>query len=293
MVKQIVGDLIKSAKKGEFEVIAHQCNCFNTMGSGIAKSIKDEWQEASDVDDATTKGDMSKLGTITFTKNTTPIIVNLYGQFDYWSKGVLTDYASLQKSLIEMKQKFPGKKIGMPKIGSLRARGDWSVILPIIEKVFCDTTDDVTIVEWEQDVATTKSANNSLSNNTNYGNQTGAIAKLSAFSKPNTPTSVIVPKTTISSIVPILPAKKKFRGKRKCKVCNTSHSTKDMFNYLPSVWVCKVKCHGIFMDKLNKIITQASIDIAKNNPQSILNSSIAPYNYQQTPLPKTVNTITD
>ncbi len=275
MVKQIIGDLIRSAKNGEFEVIAHQCNCFNTMGAGIARSIRLEWQEAADVDNATQKGDPNKLGTITYTENTNPIIVNLYGQFDFHGNGVLTNYDALEKALMEMKQKFPGKKIGMPKVGSLRARGDWSVILPIIEKVFSDPTDDVTIVEWEQDanaVSTTSSqkAISSGSSNTNYGNQTGAIAKLSAFS---TPSSSVSATPVISSKAVTTPSKKKFKGKRKCKVCQTYHPVKDMYNYLTSVWVCKGKCHVIFMDNLNKLITQNSTDTtSKSLPklQSIL-----------------------
>jgi O-acetyl-ADP-ribose deacetylase (regulator of RNase III) len=113
MIKEIKGDLIRSAKNGEFDLIAHQANCFNTMGSGIAKSIKEEWPEAAAVDSATIKGDRSKLGTISFTTNTNPIIVNLYGQFDYWSPGVLTDYDALEKALLKMKETFPSKKIGM------------------------------------------------------------------------------------------------------------------------------------------------------------------------------------
>ena len=89
MIKHIIGDLVEKKKNGEFDVIAHQANCYNTMGSGIALSIKNEWPEAADVDNATIKGDQSKLGTISFTKNTNPIIVNLYGQFNYWDKGIL------------------------------------------------------------------------------------------------------------------------------------------------------------------------------------------------------------
>lgn len=274
MVKQIIGDLIRSAKNGEFEVIAHQCNCFNTMGAGIARSIRLEWQEAADVDNATQKGDPNKLGTITYTENTNPIIVNLYGQFDFHGNGVLTNYDALEKALMEMKQKFPGKKIGMPKVGSLRARGDWSVILPIIEKVFSDPTDDVTIVEWEQDatVVSTVSSQKAISSgssNTNYGKQTGAISKLSAF---NTPSSISVSATPTASSKPVH-TKKKFKGTRKCRICHTEQAVKNLYNYMPSVWVCKTNCHEIFMDNLKNLITQNSMDTA-SNPQVPLPSSV-------------------
>jgi len=36
----IKGNLITLAKKGEFDVIVHGCNCLNVMGAGIAKQIK-------------------------------------------------------------------------------------------------------------------------------------------------------------------------------------------------------------------------------------------------------------
>ena len=42
----IKGDLIKLAQAGEFDVIVQGCNCFNTMGSGLAKQIKAEIPEA-------------------------------------------------------------------------------------------------------------------------------------------------------------------------------------------------------------------------------------------------------
>ena len=255
MIKQITGDLIKSAKQGNFDVIAHQANCFNTMGSGIAKSIREEWPEAAAVDSATIKGDHSKLGTLTHTKNTSPIIVNLYGQFDYWSQGVLTNYDALEKALLEMKSKFPNKRIGLPKIGALRARGDWNTIFAIIKKVFCDDSDDVTIVEWEQ-----TDVKNQIAKAHKNSTNSSIISSLSAFSSP---APLQIPKSQISNNVQsnilssnLTLVKTKFHGKRKCKVCNIYHPIKEMNNYLPSVWVCKKNrvtlipdCNDIFISK--------------------------------------------
>ena len=56
-MKYIKGDLIKLALIGNFEVIAHGCNCMCTMGAGIAKTIKSEFPEAYQADCATEKGD--------------------------------------------------------------------------------------------------------------------------------------------------------------------------------------------------------------------------------------------
>ena len=46
------------------DVIAHVANCFNTMGSGVALAIKNEFPDAYAVDCKTTAGDPSKMGTI-------------------------------------------------------------------------------------------------------------------------------------------------------------------------------------------------------------------------------------
>ena len=41
---EIKGDLIELAKAGEFDVIAHGCNCFNAQKSGIARQMAEEFQ---------------------------------------------------------------------------------------------------------------------------------------------------------------------------------------------------------------------------------------------------------
>lgn len=147
MIRYTDGDLVRDAE--QFEVIAHCCNCFCTMGSGIAPQIKAKFPEAYAVDCATGKGDMNKLGTITYTQNTTPIVVNLYGQYDYTGRRsgrMDLDYAALKSALIQMKEKFSGKRIGMPKIGAGLAGGDWNIIEGIISEVFAG--EYVTIVNY-------------------------------------------------------------------------------------------------------------------------------------------------
>ena len=147
MIKYVEGDLVRDAD--QYEVIAHCCNCFCTMGAGIAPQIKHKFPEAYAVDCATTAGDQDKLGTITYTENTTPIVVNLYGQFDY--KGRLQgrmdlDNTALRKSLAAMKAKFSGKKFGLPMIGAGLAGGDWNIIERIIQEEL--NGEDVTVVKY-------------------------------------------------------------------------------------------------------------------------------------------------
>jgi len=139
MVKYIDGDLLKLADEGNFDVIAHGANCFCVMGSGIAVQIKAKYPEAFEADCKTISGDINKLGTITYTETTKPIVVNIYSQYD--TKGrregkVDLDYNALRSGLTVMKEKFSGKRFGIPKIGAGLAGGDEGRIFEIIEDVF-------------------------------------------------------------------------------------------------------------------------------------------------------------
>jgi len=148
MIRYIDGDLVRDAKN--YDVIVHGCNCFCTMGSGIAPQIKAKFPEAYAVDCATTKGDKLKLGTITHTvKQSTPTVVNLYSQYGYNGRNhgqIDLDYDALRSGMKLIKQKFSGKTIGMPKIGAGLAGGDWDKIEKIIQEELMG--EYVTIVNW-------------------------------------------------------------------------------------------------------------------------------------------------
>lgn len=137
MIKYVDGNLLDLADQGHFDVIAQGCNCFCVMGSGLAPQIKAKYPEAYAVDCETTAGDEKKLGTITYTKNTTPIVVNIYSQYD--TKGrrqgqMDLDYDALRSGIKAMKEKFSGKRFGLPQIGAGLAGGDWTIIEKIIEE---------------------------------------------------------------------------------------------------------------------------------------------------------------
>lgn len=57
MIKYKIGDLLEAARNEEVHVIAHCCNCFVTMGSGIAPQIKKAYPYAFAADQGTTRGD--------------------------------------------------------------------------------------------------------------------------------------------------------------------------------------------------------------------------------------------
>ena len=147
MIKYIDGDLVRDAN--QYDVILHGCNCFCTFGAGIALQIKAKFPQAYAVDCKSKSGDKDKLGTISFTTDTTPIVVNCYTQYDFRGRraGVIDcDYMAIKSAMQTVKKEFTGKKIGMPKIGSQLAGGDWNVIIRIIEETL--EGEDVTIITW-------------------------------------------------------------------------------------------------------------------------------------------------
>ena len=141
-MKETNGDLIELAFEGEFDLIIHGCNCFCTMGAGIAKSIKRKFPEAYKADLETEKGNKSKLGEISWAKSKTEngelIIVNGYTQFNWRGSGRKADYEAIRKVFKKVKENFSGLRIGYPAIGAGLAGGDWQIISEIIEEELKD-----------------------------------------------------------------------------------------------------------------------------------------------------------
>lgn len=131
-------DLVDIIKSGDAEVVIHGCNCFNVKGSGLAKSIFDNFPEAYEADNATKKGDKKKLGTYTMAQtiqNGKPVtIINAYTQYKYGRDGELyADYEAIRKVFKQIQKDFPGKELTIPKIGSGLANGCWVSIANTIK----------------------------------------------------------------------------------------------------------------------------------------------------------------
>ena len=113
-MKEIKGDLIQLALEGQFDVIAHGCNCFCTMKSGIAPQMDKRFGcNTWSLEDTSEMGNINKLGQIQY-KNflvsqcgvipadfkgiTTqelkyPLtVVNAYTQYSYSTTGNHLDY---------------------------------------------------------------------------------------------------------------------------------------------------------------------------------------------------------
>lgn len=161
MYKEIKGDLIELALKGEFDVIAHGCNCFCTMGSGIAPKMDKSFGCGSfNLEKGCYKGDINKLGTNEFgvfeLKDPEGLyfdltVVNAYTQYYYGQNSPgchrPLDYTALRLCLRKMNHLFAGQHIGLPKIGCGLAGGDWIVVKEMIQKELVDC--NVTVVIYE------------------------------------------------------------------------------------------------------------------------------------------------
>lgn len=156
MIKVIKGDLLQMAKQGDFDLIAHGCNSFCTMGAGIALGVKTIFPEAYKADQKTLKGDKGKLGKCTGAKiqndiGNQLIVMNCYTQYYYDSRdGSPLSYDALKSSLTAIvKQYGVGNIIGIPMIGYGLAGGELIPILNIFYDVLIDY--DVTIVIYDKD----------------------------------------------------------------------------------------------------------------------------------------------
>lgn len=138
----IKGDLIQLALGGEFDVIVHGCNCFHTMGAGIAKTISQTLPEAFEADKETPYGDPDKLGSIStahIQRNAINFtVVNAYTQFNWKGRGRKADYDAITKCFKQIASQFSPHRIGYPLIGAGLAGGDWAVIEKIIENELAD-----------------------------------------------------------------------------------------------------------------------------------------------------------
>jgi O-acetyl-ADP-ribose deacetylase (regulator of RNase III) len=146
------GDLIQKARAGEFDVIIHGCNCFCTMGAGIAKTIKQVFPTAFQADLVTVEGDKSKLGSYSEAQveigGKTLFIVNAYTQYQWRGPGRKVDYNAVRSVFQQIKQVFSGKRIGYPAIGAGLAGGEWAVIAAIIDEEL--EGEEHVFVEWEK-----------------------------------------------------------------------------------------------------------------------------------------------
>jgi O-acetyl-ADP-ribose deacetylase (regulator of RNase III) len=153
MLKHTKGNLLDLAEAGEFDVIVQGCNCFNTMGGGIAREIRERYPMAALVDNETEKGDYNKLGNYTTAFTGKFLIVNAYTQYNMSRGDDVFEYTAFGLILQKVVQAYGSRRIGLPYIGMGLAGGDGRVIMPMIEEFarqLEETGGSATLVEFAQ-----------------------------------------------------------------------------------------------------------------------------------------------
>lgn len=158
--KIIKGNLITLALEGNYDVIAHGCNCQANMGAGIAKQIKDIFPDAYKIDQLVNEHTHDKedlMGQYStywhrLLYDRHFYILNLYTQLypGLPSPGckIPFDFEAFVTCLRKVNQRFKGQKIGLPLIGcGLGGAPDYAVKKLIEMELF---NMDVTIVEYDE-----------------------------------------------------------------------------------------------------------------------------------------------
>lgn len=156
---EVEGDLLKMSKQGKFDFIGHGCNCFATMGAGIALPIGIMYPEAKKADMLFEAPSYMRLGNFSMGQTwvypgdgvqTRLRIINFYSQFHggpNLDKEALT--LSLRKFAISRRHSTEEKyRIGLPIIGCGIAGGNWNTVKKIIAKELKEF--DVTIVHFKE-----------------------------------------------------------------------------------------------------------------------------------------------
>jgi O-acetyl-ADP-ribose deacetylase (regulator of RNase III) len=161
MLQHAKGNLIDMAEAGLFDIIVHGCNCQNTMGSGIAKEIRERHPVAYRADTNMHKRmahPVDLLGNYSWhvgcvgKEGKTFTIVNAYTQLNYLPRGVdHFDYESFKLILRKLAVIAPNAHYGFPYIGMGLAGGDPDEIKKILwyfSNAIEKTGGSVTLVEF-------------------------------------------------------------------------------------------------------------------------------------------------
>jgi O-acetyl-ADP-ribose deacetylase (regulator of RNase III) len=152
MLQHAKGNLIDMAEQGMFDVIIHGCNCQNTMGSGIAKELRDRYPEVYVADNCFQVQPEAKLENFSSYFTGKFLIVNAYTQLHYLPRGVdHFEYESFKIILRKMKALYRTRHFGFPYIGMGLAGGDKDRIMNMIIEFANDITaagGSVTLVEF-------------------------------------------------------------------------------------------------------------------------------------------------
>lgn len=158
MLKHKQGNLLDMAENGDFDIVVQGCNCFNTMGGGIAREIRERYPYVAFVDSATVKGDYNKLGNWTsedvVVKNGSVnfTVINAYTQYNMSQGTDVFEYSAFDLICQKLHKAYGTKRIGLPYIGMGLAGGNKDVIMEQIEYFatrVAESGGTVTLVEFK------------------------------------------------------------------------------------------------------------------------------------------------
>lgn len=141
-MKIVIGNLLTQT---DVPHIAHGCNCFCTMGAGVAKGIVALYPEAYEADKETERGAFYKLGDYSSAVCKDKTVYNVYTQHGFDPKTVPVEYGSLYNGLLAVAYSVNAlgkRKFAIPYLmGCGLAGGDWNKVRAIIleiEKLISD-----------------------------------------------------------------------------------------------------------------------------------------------------------
>jgi hypothetical protein len=154
MITHVIGNLVEQP----VDAFLHQANCFNTMRSGVAKSVVDKYPEVYEADCQTPTGDRGKLGTFSFSRTSDGKIgYNLYSQFNFGYDGKLyTNYDAIRAGLLKIKEHIKENisntaRVGIPfNMGCARGGGNWDIVFNIIKEIFENDPIQIIICEFRE-----------------------------------------------------------------------------------------------------------------------------------------------
>jgi O-acetyl-ADP-ribose deacetylase (regulator of RNase III) len=150
IIETIEGDLLKMFEAGEFDGIAHGCNCYHMMGAGIAAQVASKFPNAFKADKRTKYGN-GKIGSYSFAPIHLGTIYNMYTQDQGGKEDQELLIATLKCSFKKLNGQFKHSKaaplIGIPMIGAGIAGGNWERHVEAINSVTPDL--DIIYVQYK------------------------------------------------------------------------------------------------------------------------------------------------
>jgi len=148
-IKYLQGDIVDVAIEYNIKNVAHNCNCFHTMGAGVAKRLNEyTGNKLLTEDKHSPHGDINKLGTYTMISYNGMKFFNLYGMFVYRSllnsykpNNVFVHWNSLHTALLNAIMDIDGDFI-IPVMGCDLAGGNTDDFVTMIGHIINEIDDN-------------------------------------------------------------------------------------------------------------------------------------------------------